>query len=142
MLDISPTRPADAAPPTILVVDDDDMVVGTLTLLLEDEGYRVAVATDGVQGRAAYAEIGPDLVITDMIMPRESGMALCAGIRQADPSAKIIAISGSGHIRHVDFLEMAQTLGADTVIAKPFDPEEVLGAVRSLLAPLSRAAAA
>ncbi|MGH7123979.1 MAG: response regulator [Stellaceae bacterium] len=122
-----------AAQPTILVVDDDDAVIGTLNFLLEDEGYRIVVARNGTEGRAAYAEIRPDLVITDIIMPNETGIALTASIRRADPAAKIIAMSGSGRIGNSNFLEMAKELGANATIAKPFDPEELLGAVRALL---------
>jgi len=128
--------------PTILVVDDDEVVSLTLNLLLEDEGYRVVVARDGTQGRAAYDELRPDLVITDIIMPNGTGMSLTAGIRHAYPAAKIIAISGSGRIGDTDFLEMAKELGANAAIAKPFDPEELLGVVRSLLlSPIAAVAA-
>jgi len=124
-----------AAPPTILVVEDDEVVIGTLNLLLEDEGYRLVVARNGTDGRAAYAQSRPDLVITDIIMPNETGIALTASIRRADPAARIIAMSGSGCIGNNNFLEMAKELGANAAIAKPFDPEELLGVVRSLLSP-------
>lgn len=129
------------APPTILIVEDDEVVIGTLNLLLEDEGYRLVVARNGADGRAAYAQSKPDLVITDIIMPNETGIALTASIRRADPAAKIIAMSGSGCIGGNNFLEMAKELGANAAIAKPFDPEELLGVVRSLLSPAIAAVA-
>ncbi len=128
--------------PTILVVEDDDMVIGTLNVLLADDGYGVIAARNGTEGRAAYAENRPDLVITDIIMPNETGISLTASIRRTDPSAKIIAISGSGTIGNTNFLEMAKELGANAAIAKPFDPEELLSVVRSLLSSPTATAAA
>jgi|SRR5579859_3079982 len=132
-----------AVPPkTILVVEDEDVVIGTLTILLEDEGYQVVVARDGTKGRAAYAKIRPDIVITDIIMPNETGISLIASVNRMDPAAKVVAISGSGCFGDMNFLETAKALGANAAIAKPFDPEELLGVVRSLLAPQTIVAAA
>lgn len=121
--------------PTILVIDDDAGVVTTLTWLLESEGYRVAIARDGSEGLAAYAKVAPDLVITDIIMPGETGISVITGIKRINPAAKIIAISGGGRIGNMNFLELAKEIGASTILGKPFGPEELFGAVRLLLPP-------
>jgi len=120
--------------PTILVIDDDPAVQQTLELLLEDEGYQVVVACDGRKGIAAYAAVMPDLVITDIIMPETTGITVITGIKRINPDAQIIAISAAGYIGNTNFLELAKELGAATTITKPFDPEELFGAIRALLA--------
>ena len=128
--------------PTILIIDDDHGVIATLEWLLESEGYRVTIARDGGQGLAAYAKTLPELVITDIIMPNETGIAVITGIKRINPAAKIIAISGGGRIGNMNFLEVAKEIGASTIVSKPFDAEEMLGAVRSLLPPPAAAAVA
>ena len=122
-----------AARPTVLVIDDDEGVVATLEWLLESEGYQVAIARDGTEGLVAYGKTVPDLVITDIIMPNETGIAVITSIKRINPAAKIIAISGGGRIGNMNFLEVAKEIGASTIITKPFDADELLGAVRSLL---------
>jgi DNA-binding NtrC family response regulator len=133
---------ATTACPTVLVIDDDDGVVATLEWLLESEGSQIAVARDGTEGIAAYGKTLPDLVITDIIMPNETGIAVITSIKRINPAAKIIAISGGGRIGNMNFLEVAKEIGASTIVAKPFDAEELLGAVRSMLPTAAAVAAA
>jgi len=133
---------ATAARPIVLVIDDDDGVVATLEWLLENEGYQIAVARDGTEGIAAYGKALPDLVITDIIMPSETGIAVITSIKRINPAAKIIAISGGGRIGNMNFLDVAKEIGASTIVAKPFDAEELLGAVRSMLPTAAAVAAA
>ena len=133
---------ATTARPAVLVIDDDDGVVATLEWLLQSEGYQVAGARDGTEGIAAYGKGLPDLVITDIIMPSETGIAVITGIKRINPAAKIIAISGGGRIGNMNFLEVAKEIGASTIVTKPFDAEELLGAVRSLLPTAAAAAVA
>ena len=71
----------------------------------------------------------PDVVITDIIMPEQEGIDTIIQIRRERPGIKIIAISGGGRIRNIDFLEMAQSLGADEVLAKPFEADELLSSL-------------
>ena len=122
-----------AARPTILVIDDDEGVSAALDALLQSEGYQVAIAKDGREGLAAYASILPDLVITDMVMPKVTGIAVITGIMRITPAAKIIAMSGGGRMGNMNFLEVAKEIGASATISKPFNAEKLLGAVRSLL---------
>jgi len=71
----------------------------------------------------------PDAVITDLIMPEQEGIDTIIQIRSERPAIKIIAISGGGRIRNIDFLEMAQSLGANEVLAKPFEADELLSSL-------------
>jgi CheY-like chemotaxis protein len=117
----------------ILVIDDDVIVRRTIIRLLEDGGYKVLSAEDGLRGMAMFRSERPDLVITDIIMPEQEGIQTITEMRKAKPDAKIIVISGSGRIGNIDFLRIAQHLGASDAIAKPFDPDDLLKRVRHCL---------
>ena len=73
-----------------------------------------------------------DLVITDMIMPEQEGFQTIIQIRRDYPEMKIIAISGGLRQGNHDVLAMAASLGANEVIAKPFEPDELLERLRRL----------
>lgn len=129
---------ADPGAPTILVVDDDFPVRDSLRLLLELEGYRVVTAIDGREGLAAYHRVAPDLVITDMALPHAPGLAVIDGVKQANPAANIIAMSGGvRRALEAHSLEAASERGASVVFRKPYDPDEMLVAVSSLLSQTS-----
>jgi CheY-like chemotaxis protein len=117
----------------ILVIDDDVIVRKTIIRLLEDGGYKVLSAEDGLRGMAMFRSERPDLVITDIIMPEQEGIQTITEMRKAKPDAKIIVISGSGRIGNIDFLRIAQHLGASDAIAKPFDRDDLLKRVRCCL---------
>jgi DNA-binding response OmpR family regulator len=114
----------------ILVIDDDHMVRYALSRILQRSGYDVVTASDGKRGMMLAREELPDVVITDIIMPEQEGIETIGLLRHQYPQIKIIAISGGGRIRNVDFLEMARSLGADDVISKPFEADELLGRLR------------
>jgi CheY-like chemotaxis protein len=118
----------------ILVIDDDMVVRETIIQILEDKGYEVISAEDGYRGLAAFRRDKPDLVITDIIMPEKEGIQTIMEIRQERADAKIIAISGGGRIGNTDFLRIAQQLGANDIIAKPFDPDDLIAHVEKCLA--------
>ncbi len=116
----------------ILLVDDDPTVRDALGIMLEAEGYRVVTAADGQQALDAYPGLQPDLVITDVIMPNESGLAVLTGIKRMNPIAKVVVMSGGGPTG-IDTLDEASKLGASAVIAKPYEPDELLAIVTKLL---------
>jgi DNA-binding NtrC family response regulator len=82
---------------------------------------------------ALFRNERPGLVITDIIMPDQEGIQTIAEMRKERPDAKIIAISGGGRVGNIDFLKIAQHIGAVDAIAKPFDPDDLLRRVRSCL---------
>ena len=114
----------------ILVIDDDHMVRYALSRILQRSGYDVVTASDGKRGMMLVREELPDVVITDIIMPEQERIETISLLRHQYPQMKIIAISGGGRIRNIDFLEMARSLGADDVISKPFEADELLGRLR------------
>ena len=120
--------------PTVLVVDDDLMVVQAVAFLLEDRGFQVMTATDGAQGLRLYRTHRPDLVLTDIIMPEKEGIALTRELRSEFPDAKIIAMSGGGRIGNSDYIKIARALGADAGLYKPFDDDELVDTIQTVLA--------
>ena len=117
----------------VLVIDDDSLVRDTIVRILERKGYQVLVASDGVRGLRMFRSEQPVLVITDLIMPEKEGIETIREIRGDCPDAKIIAISGGGRIGNVDFLKIAEKLGASEIIAKPFDPSVLVNVVSRCL---------
>ncbi len=118
----------------ILIIDDDRMVRDTLKVILVAAGHQVALATDGKDGLRIFAEFQPQLIITDILMPEKEGVETIQDLRQLVPNLPIIAISGGGRVGNMSFLKVAQQFGADRTFAKPFEPDEILGAVNELLA--------
>ena len=118
---------------TILLIDDDELVRLVLrdTLVLMG-GYEVLVASDGRAARKQLAQRAVDLVITDIIMPDEEGVETILLLRKKFPDIPIIAISGGARIKAEDCLKIAQAVGADITLAKPFTSKELLDAVERI----------
>jgi two-component system KDP operon response regulator KdpE len=115
--------------PVILVVDDDPAIRESLARELRASGYTVVVAGDGLEGLGAFQTQAPDLVLTDLSMPRSDGFELISAIRPA-AQTPIIVLSVRGNdadkIRALD-------LGADDFVTKPFSVAELLARIRAQL---------
>ena len=115
------------ATPLVLVVDDDPSIRQTLSRELEAAGYDTVSAADGMEGKAKFEEIRPDLVITDLAMPRADGLAVITAVRRIDRTP-VIVLSVRGEeedkVRALD-------RGADDYITKPFSLRELLARVRT-----------
>ena len=118
--------------PLLLVIDDDPAIRETLARELALAGYETVTAADGEEGKALFARSAPDLVITDLAMPRADGMAVIAAVRRGDRGERtpIVVLSVRGEeedkVRALD-------LGADDYVTKPFSLRELLARVRSHL---------
>jgi len=117
----------------ILIIDDDDQSLYFMRKILEEEGHEVAEAGDGEAGMKAQREKPADVVITDMIMPRESGITVVEKLRRDFPDVKVIAISGGGKVVKEDFLQLAKQIGAHRVLGKPFTQRELAEVVEDVL---------
>jgi CheY-like chemotaxis protein len=134
----SPALPAaneGSAQPKVLVIDDDILVRRTISRILQHGGYEVTLAEDGAKGVAKFRSERPDLVITDIIMPEQEGIETIIQLLRDNPAARIIAVSGGGRLGSMDFLTVANKLGAAAILRKPFEPAELLGCVERALAP-------
>lgn len=120
---------------TILVIDDEDGVRGTICENLSACGFQVMEAADGQEGMGMIDPACPPfLLITDIIMPRQEGLETIIQIKKTYPAVKVIAISGGGRAKTMDFLDLARKLGADVILPKPLDIDELEQAVRKLTA--------
>ena len=117
----------------VLVIDDEELARFTVREILESFGHHVIEASDGVKGIKAYQENHVDLIITDIIMPEKEGVEMIIELKRDEPNLNIIAISGGGRTRNLDFLELAGEYGADKVLAKPFSADQLMECVNSLL---------
>jgi two-component system KDP operon response regulator KdpE len=117
------------AKPLILVVDDDPSIRQTLVRELALAGYDAVAAADGLAGQELFAERRPDLVITDLAMPRADGFAVLSAVRRVD-ATPVLVLSVRGEeedkVRALD-------LGADDYVTKPFSLRELLARVRTQL---------
>jgi DNA-binding NtrC family response regulator len=118
---------------TILVIDDDKNVRDLLRIMLEGEGYAVVLADNGKSGVRVYLQRPTDLVICDLFMDEQEGLATIRQIREKSPQAKIIAISGGSTLAPGDFLSIASLLGAVAALMKPLDRVSLLQTVRKAL---------
>ena len=116
---------------SVLVIDDDVLMLDVMREMLELDGYEAFTASSGEEGIRVYREKRPDLVITDLIMPHTDGVALISELKREFPKARIIAMSGTPRIEKI-----AEAVEADVnrVIAKPFEQDELLDAVAELMA--------
>jgi CheY-like chemotaxis protein len=117
----------------VLIIEDDPLARYTLSRILTGAGYDVVTAIDGEAGLTAAAKDNPRVVITDLIMPNMEGIETILSIKQNHPEIPIIAISGGGRYGNSDLLPMAQSVGADAIVAKPFEAEDLLEPLRRLL---------
>lgn len=114
----------------ILIMDDDAAVRTALKKLLQQEGHEITEAQNAAEGAKIYSVSTLDLIITDLLMPERDGVEALLELRSQYPDIKTIVISGDAP----EFLPIVEDLGANRTIAKPFKNQDVLTAVRELLA--------
>ena len=119
----------------ILIIDDDSQIRHILRRILKQAGYEVFEAENGAQGLRQYREAQPDLVISDIFMPEKDGLELIDALRSAEATVPIIAISGGSQLGNMDLLSVAAQLGAQRIVRKPFQRDEVLAAVHEFAPP-------
>jgi DNA-binding NtrC family response regulator len=114
----------------VLVIDDDQIVLDSISQILTDENYDVDVSLRGAEGLDRAIREDYDIVLTDIRMPDIGGIKVLRGIRQKRPALPVVMITGYATAPSA---EMAMKLGAADFIEKPFEPEELLKTVASAL---------
>jgi two-component system, OmpR family, phosphate regulon response regulator OmpR len=116
--------------PHILLVDDDRRIRGLLTEYLKGNGFLVTAASNSAEARKALEGLAFDLIVLDIMMPGENGLALATSLRGAGNAVPILMLSARS-----DSSDRIQGLatGSDDYLGKPFEPEELLLRMRSLL---------
>ena len=113
----------------ILVVEDDPTISEVIARYLEREGYEAEIALDGEQALSRAAEISPDLVVLDLMLPKIDGYEVCRMLR-AKGAVPIIMLTAKGE--ETDKL-VGLNLGADDYMTKPFSPRELVARVKAVL---------
>ncbi len=115
----------------ILVVDDDPDMRQILAQLLEIEGYPVETAVDGEQALQAVERVRPSLLVTDLHMPNVDGQSLAILLHQRGYDPPIVILTGTTRTPE----QVAEAIGADACLVKPFDPKALLETVERLRIP-------
>ena len=114
---------------TILIVDDEKMILNLLSCNLIKEGYNVIEATDGVQAIEKAQEYRPDLILLDVMLPRLDGLTVCKRIKNMMNEPILMVTAKDEELDKIVGLE----LGADDYITKPFSIRELLARVKANL---------
>ncbi|HEV2677813.1 MAG TPA: response regulator [Aliidongia sp.] len=118
----------------ILVIDDDPIVRSFISEILEERGHSATVAPDGRAGLVLFRSTAFDLVVTDIVMPEQEGIATIGAIRRLNTTIPILAVSGSKTVgRYGDYLHAAKLTGASAVMRKPLMPDPFMEVVDGLL---------
>jgi len=114
---------------TLLFIEDDEAIRTALRLVLEDEGYEVAVAGDGETGISMFGQIDPDLVLLDLRLPDISGFEVCRAIRRTSITPVIMVTAQTDTSDLVNGFDA----GADDYVTKPVVPKELSARIRAAL---------
>jgi DNA-binding response OmpR family regulator len=118
--------------PTILVIDDDPVVLKLLEVNFEMEGFTVLVARDGIEGFELAKSAQPDVVLSDIMMPKRSGLELVTALRDDPVTAPIPILLLSAKAQSAD-VQSGLDAGADDYVTKPFEPLELVDRVNRLV---------
>ena len=118
--------------PSVFIVDDEDIIAQTLTMILQRHGFTARSFTDPTAALAAAREQAPDLVVSDVMMPEMSGVDLAIAVKTDCPECKVMLFSG--HAQTLDLLTAARAKGYNfRLLNKPLHPADLLRKIREEL---------
>ena len=120
-------------PPKVLVIDDDPVIVELLRVNFEIEGFDVVVAADGPEGLARAASTKPDVILSDIMMPRMDGLEVVTKLKTGASTRHIPVILLSAKAQNAE-VQQGLDAGADDYVTKPFDPLELIDRVNAVMA--------
>src|SRR5271169_4232771 len=123
-----------ARTPTVYFIDDSATMREVIKIAFRKENIHVITCPDASSALAQFGETAPDAVITDVIMPDKDGYEVCEFIKQHEHLGKIPVILMSGVVNRT-VAERATAVKADELIRKPFQPQDLIARVKSLLNP-------
>lgn len=130
--------PLDEAPakriPTVYFIDDSATMREVIKIAFRRENFNVITCADAASALAQFEEQRPDVVITDVIMPGQDGYSVCSQIKQNPQYSETPVVLMSGVVNK-SVADKAVSVKADELIRKPFQPQELIGRVKSLLQP-------
>ncbi|MFP7299529.1 response regulator transcription factor [Neobacillus niacini] len=114
----------------VLVVDDEQSIVTLLQYNLEQAGYEVITAMDGLTGKQLAESMAPDIIVLDLMLPNMDGIEVCKELRQQKIMTPILMLTAKDD--EFDKI-LGLELGADDYMIKPFSPREVVARVKAIL---------
>ena len=120
--------------PTVYFIDDSATMREVIKIAFRRENIHVITCADAASALAQFAENKPDVVITDVIMPDQDGYSVCSQIKQHAEYGGVPVVLMSGVVNK-SVADKAVAVKADELIRKPFQPQELIGRVKSLLEP-------
>ena len=134
-----PPAPAETAasekrPPTVYFIDDSATMREVIKIAFRRESINVITCADAASALAQFEQNRPDVVITDVIMPDQDGYSVCTQIKQNPQFSEVPVVLMSGVVNK-SVADKAVSVKADELIRKPFQPQELIGRVKSLLEP-------
>lgn len=125
----------------VLVIDDDELFVKLMVHALKERGHEVECAYDGQDGEAAFDVAPFDVVVCDLVMPKQEGLETIRYMKRKNPALGVVAISGGlGQAPGMDILNIARLLGAHVTLRKPFQLSQLAAAVEEAIAAATSAA--
>lgn len=119
--------------PKVLIAEDEETIVESLSFLMEKEGYEVSVATDGQMAIAMIVRDLPDMVLLDVMMPGCDGFDVVRAVRDNPQTRPIPIMMLTAKTREVDRRKGLE-LGVDDFVTKPFSTRDVVSRVKAMLA--------
>ncbi len=116
----------------VLLIEDDPSAVRLVSYTLEQEGYEVLTAMNGLEGLNKVREEAPDLLVLDVMLPGLDGFEVCRRLRADEKTAGLPVLMLSAKAQEIDKTTGIK-VGADDYLAKPADPSEIVARVESLL---------
>jgi len=117
--------------PRVLVVDDEHLIADTLATILSESGFSAVAAYSGEQAVEAARSLQPDIVLTDVLMPKMSGVELGIQLRSEFPEARVLLFSGQAATS--ELMRKAHADGHDfELFPKPIHPEELIARLKGL----------
>src|SRR5881396_2350098 len=122
--------------PTVYFIDDSATMREVIKIAFRRENIHVITCADAASALAQFEQTRPDVVITDVIMPDQDGYSVCSQIKQHPEFSEVPVVLMSGVVNK-SVADKAVSVQADELIRKPFQPQELIGRVKSLLQPKS-----
>lgn len=120
----------------ILVVEDDRNLSELIKMRLEENGFEVVTAYDGLEAISQVRKHKPDLIVLDLMLPRLDGYQVCTIIKNYEAFSKIPIIILTAR-SSIEAKEIALKIGADAFMVKPFDGQKLVATIKNLLVPKS-----
>lgn len=116
----------------LLLVDDNQEYLELLTEFLTASSYEVMPCSNGREALIKFTEFLPDIIVTDIVMPEVDGIELLLALRKINPESQVILMSGGNKGHASSYLQMAEKLGGNVILAKPFSLDVLLAEIKKL----------